>query len=255
MYEQMRPLTRLMQNKNSMGYSSLDSQALSAPPFLLAFVVVLITAYLSDHNRSRSPYLIIHALMSSFAYFIIAGTGYFNAQIPTGLYIFIRYVCIYPATSGFFSAITLLQAWAMDNRVARESKGASIAIMNVIGQCGPLLGTRLYPASDAPWYVPGMTTCSAFMVLVAILAFVLRTILSRQNAARLSESMGVNLMNNDDHGYNANAMELEMGTYVYDREGEEGEGLMDDGQEPGRGQGHRFVTTPRQNKRAFHYIL
>lgn len=69
----------------------------------------------------------------------------------------------------------------MDNRVEKEGKGASIAILNIIGQCGPLLGTRLYPESDGPWYIRGMATCSFFMVLVAILALGLRLLLQRAN--------------------------------------------------------------------------
>lgn len=54
-----------------------------------------------------------------------------------------------------------------------------MAILNLIGQCGPLLGTRLYPRSEGPWYVRGMATCSFFMVVVAVLAFVLRVMLQR----------------------------------------------------------------------------
>lgn len=79
----------------------------------------------------------------------------------------------------------------MDNRVEKEGKGASIAILNVIGQCGPLLGTRLYPESDGPWYVRGMATCSFFMIVVAILALVLRILLQRENRA---------VANDEDHG-------------------------------------------------------
>lgn len=71
----------------------------------------------------------------------------------------------------------------MDNRVEKEGKGASIAILNIIGQCGPLLGTRLYPEADGPWYVRGMAVCSVFMVLVAILAFALRVLLQKANKA------------------------------------------------------------------------
>jgi hypothetical protein len=164
-----------------MGYSSLNAQALSAPPYLVAFVVVLATAWASDRSRSRSPYLIAHALISSVAYFAIAATGYFHAHLSTELHTFIRYICVYPATAGFFSAITLIITWSMDNRVEKEGKGASIAILNIIGQCGPLLGTRLYPESDGPWYVRGMATCSFFMVLVAILAIGLRLLLQRAN--------------------------------------------------------------------------
>ncbi|GAQ06210.1 hypothetical protein ALT_3531 [Aspergillus lentulus] len=162
-----------------MGYSSLSAQALCAPPYLIAFVVVLATAYLSDRHRTRSPYLIAHALISSFAYLAIAATGYYHTHLSTGLQTFIRYACVYPATSGFFSAITLIITWTMDNRPAKEGKGASMAILNLIGQCGPLLGTRLYPRSEGPWYVRGMATCSFFMVVVAVLAFVLRVMLQR----------------------------------------------------------------------------
>ncbi|KAF7625090.1 putative MFS transporter [Aspergillus flavus] len=171
-----------------MGYSSVTSQALSAPPFLFAFIIVLLTAYLSDRNRKRSPYLITHALLSSASYLIIALTGHFHAHLPAAAHTTIRYLCVYPATAGFFSAITLIMTWTMDNRVAKEGKGASIAIMNVIGQCGPLLGTRLYPSVDGPWYVRGMATCSFFMVVVAILAFVLRVMLLR--ACRKVEAEG-----------------------------------------------------------------
>ena len=176
-----------------MGYSSLASQALSAPPFLVAFVVVLVTTYFSDRNRTRSPYLIIHALLSSISYLAIAATGHFHTHFSTKTHVVIRYLCIYPATSGFFSAISLILAWTMDNRVANEGKGTSVAILNLIGQCGPLLGTRLYPESDGPWYVRGMVVCSFFMLLVAFLAFGLRIILQRANRAGTGDGMDIEM--------------------------------------------------------------
>ena len=167
-----------------MGYSPVTSQALSAPPFLVAFAIVLVTTYISDRNRSRSPYLIFHAALSSLAYLTIAATGYFHQHLPQTAHIVIRYLCVFPAVSGFFSAITLIITWTMDNRVAKEGKGASVAILNIIGQCGPLLGTRLYPDSDGPWYIRGMAVCSFFMALVLGLAVLLGVLLWRENRAR-----------------------------------------------------------------------
>ncbi|KAJ5740295.1 Major facilitator superfamily domain general substrate transporter [Penicillium malachiteum] len=164
-----------------MGFSSLHAQALSAPPYLIAFIVVLATAWASDRSRTRSPYLIAHALVSAAAYLAIAATGYFHDYLSADLHILIRYACVFPAISGFFSAITLIITWSMDNRTEKEGKGASIAILNIIGQCGPLLGTRLYPESDGPWYVTGMAVCSFFMIIVAVLATVLRVLLQRAN--------------------------------------------------------------------------
>ncbi|KAL4893549.1 major facilitator superfamily domain-containing protein [Aspergillus ambiguus] len=174
--------------QHSMGYSSLSAQALSAPPYLVAFTVVLLTACLSDRGRSRSPYLIAHALLASLAYLVIALAGEYHSRLPETAHRLLRYLAVYPATSGFFSAITLIMTWTMDNRVAKEGKGTSIAILNVIGQCGPLLGTKLYPRSDGPYYVRGMGVCSLFMLLVAVLALVLRLLLRRAN--RIAQDVG-----------------------------------------------------------------
>ncbi|KAL2820581.1 major facilitator superfamily domain-containing protein [Aspergillus cavernicola] len=195
-----------------MGYTPTNSQALSAPPYLLAFISVLLTSYLSDRSRSRSPYLIFHALLSSTAYTTIALAGHYHASLPT-LHTLIRYICIYPATAGFFSTITLIITWSMDNRVAKEGKGASVAILNIIGQCGPLLGTRLYPEDDGPWYVSGMAVCAGFMALVAVLAAVLRGILQRANARRSSGD-------GDDYGSEREREVLIVGEGVVERPGE-----------------------------------
>ncbi len=54
-------------------------------------------------------------------------------------------------------------------------------MLNLIGQFGPLVGTRLYPDSDGPFYVRGMAVCGGFMLLVAGLAWWLKAILAREN--------------------------------------------------------------------------
>jgi MFS family permease len=174
---QANKLTRLY----SMGYSTLASQALSAPPFLLAFVVVLVTASLSDRYQRRSSFLIFHSLVSAVAYLTIGLTGHFHSRMSPMVHTAVRYFCIYPAASGFFSAITIIITWSMDNRVEHEGKGTGVALLNIIGQCGPLIGTRLYPESDGPWYTRGMFICSFFMTFVVILAVTQRLILQRAN--------------------------------------------------------------------------
>ena len=54
-------------------------------------------------------------------------------------------------------------------------------MLNLLGQFGPLVGTRLYPDSDKPYYVKGMAVCGFFMLLVAVLAWWLRRLLIREN--------------------------------------------------------------------------
>ena len=158
-----------------MGYTSLTSQALSAPPYLFSFAVVIITARLSDRTRTRSPYVIFHALLASISYFLLCFSS--AIAIPN----IIRYILVYPACCGFFSAITIIITWTMNNQASSEGKGVGMTILNLIGQCGPLIGTRAFPDEHGPYYAMGMGICAAAMLGVAVLAWILRIVLAREN--------------------------------------------------------------------------
>lgn len=158
-----------------MGHDVLTSQALSAPPYLIAFIVVLITAYLSDRMRSRTIPLVLHALVSTLGYAALAAAESLNLS-P-----YVRYIAVYPAAIGFFNVVTLVIAWNINNQASESRQGSGFALMQLVGQCGPLIGTRLYPDSDAPYYRRGMQTCAWAMLAVTLLAIVLRVYLQWQN--------------------------------------------------------------------------
>lgn len=62
-----------------------------------------------------------------------------------------------------------------------------MTILNVVGQCGPLVGTRLYPDNEGPGYVRGMGICGVAMGIVVVLAGVLRVVLAAENRRRRRE--------------------------------------------------------------------
>ncbi|KAK6434362.1 hypothetical protein LTR95_009450 [Oleoguttula sp. CCFEE 5521] len=161
---------------NSMGFSKLASQGLSAPPFLFAFFAVLITALLSDRLKSRSIPMVFHALLAMAGYVVLTVLGIFQVTSPA-----LRYAAIFPICAGFFSAVTVVITWTVNNQRSDEGKGTGMAVLNVIGQMGPLVGTRLYPDSDRPFYVKGMSVCAGAMGCVAVLALALRWVLMREN--------------------------------------------------------------------------
>lgn len=57
----------------------------------------------------------------------------------------------------------------------------SIVLINVVGQCGPFLGTNMFPTSDGPRFIKGMSVCAAFMFFSAFLAFSQRLLLMWEN--------------------------------------------------------------------------
>lgn len=158
-----------------MGYGAAAAQALAAPPYLVAFVLVLFTAHMSDRLRSRAAPLIFHALASAFGYALLALAD--ALALPPLL----RYLALYPAAVGFYNVVTLVVAWSINNQANHTRQGAGFALLQLVGQCGPLVGTRLYPDRDGPYYVRGMGACACAMFAVAALALALRLLLRRRN--------------------------------------------------------------------------
>lgn len=106
---------------------------------------------------------------------MIAVAGYLKASAAW------RYAGVFPATVGFFSAITIIITWTLNNQGSASAKGTGIAMLNFIGQLGPLVGVHLYPESEGPFYVKGMAICAGFMASVGALAMGLRVILAAKN--------------------------------------------------------------------------
>lgn len=178
---------------HSMSFSALTSQALAAPPYLFAFIFVLFVGRYSDQIAdSRAWFLIAAALWSALSYAGIAVAGSLHESLGEAGSITIRYVAVYGAAMGLFASVTLIITWTLNNQPTATGKGTGLTILNVVGQCGPLIGVHVFPKTQGPFYVQGMAVCAAFMALgVAGLAAVLRLVLQRENARNgFSESRG-----------------------------------------------------------------
>lgn len=88
-----------------------------------------------------------------------------------------------------FPSISNILPWTLNNQGSDTKRGMGIAMLNLIGQCGPLLGTRMFPGEEKPFYRKGMWVCAAFMLLNGCLALGLRCLLKWENG-RLDERYG-----------------------------------------------------------------
>lgn len=154
-----------------MGFSSVNAQGLTAPPFFLSFLTVIATCYIADRTQQRG---ITIAILTA-----IGGTGY--VILATSKKVAARYVGVFLAAAGIFPAIGNVLPWVTNNQGSDTRRGTGIVILNLVGQCGPLLGTRLYPTTEGPFYVKGQSVCAGFMFLFCLLALVLRTLLVWEN--------------------------------------------------------------------------
>jgi hypothetical protein len=155
----------------AMGFSKINAQGLSAPPYFLAFLMVLITCWIADKTAQRGYTILFLSLLGATGYIMLAVSS------TTG----VRYAGVFLAAAGVFPCIGNILPWVMNNQGSDTRRGTGIAIINVVGQCGPLLGTRLYPSSEGPHYRKGMWVCAAFMLFNGFLAMLLRTLLVWEN--------------------------------------------------------------------------
>jgi len=172
-----------------MGYSNIDAQGLSAPPYFAAFILALVTTWLADKSQQRGLTIAFTSILGGIGYIVLAKVE--NVGV--------RYFATFLAAAGVFSTIPNILAWTisktpvvthfklptltlqLDNQGSDTRRGAGLVLINLVGQCGPILGTRLYPSQQGPRYVKGMSVCAAFMIFATLLSISLRTMLVYKN--------------------------------------------------------------------------
>jgi hypothetical protein len=89
--------------------------------------------------------------------------------------------------AGAVSAYQIILAWVA-NSFPRPlvKRSACISVANLIGNAANIYGSYMYPASDGPRYLPGGAATAGVALLVAVLAFVARLVLQKENK-RLAE--------------------------------------------------------------------
>jgi hypothetical protein len=176
-----------------MGFTAINAQGLTAPPFFASFLATIATTWVADRTQQRG--LMIVGLS------MVGGVGYILCATCTS--VGVRYFGVFLAACGVFPSIANILPWvlsessfflisvsiflliasASDNQGSDTRRGGGIVLLNIIGQCGPFLGTQVFPDAEAPRYVKGMTICAAFMFFTAFLALSLRVLLKFENRA------------------------------------------------------------------------
>lgn len=151
-------------------FTTIQSNGLSAPPYLLCFFMILTLTFLSDKLNVRGPFTGGIAAVASLG-FILQATVTNNA---------VRYFATFLSVQ-IFCAVALTLAWTANIHATESKRAGAYAMLATIGQCGPLLGTNVFPASEGPYYHKGMWISASFCAFVSVLSFILSCMLIREN--------------------------------------------------------------------------
>ncbi|KAI5990312.1 MFS general substrate transporter [Pisolithus orientalis] len=163
---------------NNFGYSTSTSQLLSAPPYILGVIVLLVVAYFSDKTQRRSPFI--------FASQVIAIVGFIIniTNVPNGVKYFGTYLCVAgPYTGGVGSII-----WLANNLEGKCKRAVGMALMICIGNLGGAIASNIFRSQDAPRYLLGLGVeimlLAMGMIAVPIIALTYRRMNARKDALR-----------------------------------------------------------------------
>lgn len=161
----------------TLGYTSVKAQGLSAPPYLASFICCMVAAVVSDRWGNRGYVVTFFATMGAAGYLILTCV---EDESKTAA----RYAGIWLATCGIFPALSINITWMLNNQGGESKKGAGMAMLAIFGQCSSLISTSVFPNKDAPFYTKGCALGCAFTGLIAILALGLHVSLTIENRRR-----------------------------------------------------------------------
>ena len=159
-------------------FSKIESNGLSAPPYVLCFFFIIIMTFLSDHFKMRGPFNAAAALIAAIGFIILATTDGVGA----------RYFGVYLAVL-VFACVAVTLAWTANLHSTESKRAGGMTILATLGQCGPLLGTNVFPESEKPYYRKGMWISASFCLFIAFLSASLSYILIKEN--RKMEEQGL----------------------------------------------------------------
>jgi cyanate permease len=87
----------------AMGYSSINANGLSAPPFFVAFLSALLTTWIADKTQQRGYMLVATSLVGGGGYVLLL------AVKTVG----VRYFAVFLVNAGVFSSIPNILAWTL----------------------------------------------------------------------------------------------------------------------------------------------
>ncbi len=140
----------------TLGYSVIQTQLHSVPPFAAALGLCLVLAYLSDRTDSRLPYVLFSGAL------LVVGLA---ILLTTHANFSVQYAGICLVCMGALGAGPTIICWYLMNLEGHKQRSIGSGWMISFGNTGGILAPFTFLPKDAPYYHPGYSVCMAFAAL------------------------------------------------------------------------------------------
>ncbi|EMR67216.1 putative vitamin h transporter protein [Eutypa lata UCREL1] len=149
----------------SLGFDSTITLALTCPPYLVSGVFGFLAGKSSGHFNERTWHITGGMSMALVGYLISCLTMNTAA----------RYIACFLFASGAYSVNSMVLGWVSATLgQSQEKKAVSLSIVNVAANASYIYTAYLYPKTDGPRYLIGMSANCAFAFCTIAAAWALR---------------------------------------------------------------------------------
>jgi MFS family permease len=168
----------------SYGYSPIQTQLHSVPPWAAAFGFSMLIAFLSDRFRHRFLFALlpIFVCISGFAILI---TVHNHRQV--------QYAALFLVAMGAYSAMPVIVCWFNMNLGGHHRRAIGSAWQVGFGNIGGIIAVFAFLKKDAPKYIPGYSISISFVCLSALSCTLYFCMCSWENRKRAKSTRDLNL--------------------------------------------------------------
>lgn len=144
------------------------------PAYAAALVYVVGACYLADRSKTKWPYI---AGLSGLGFVLFIAIVSSTNQVA-------RYVLTIFAFGTIYGCSPLVKTWLVEVvPLPAEKRAVALALVNSIGNASSIYSSWLWPSSDAPNYIPGFATTTAWLGALFFLSLAFAWLFRRFPAA------------------------------------------------------------------------
>ncbi|KAK3333544.1 major facilitator superfamily domain-containing protein [Cercophora scortea] len=157
------------------GYSPIQTQLRSVPPWAGAFGLAMLVAVVSDWARHRFLFAILPICIS------IAG---FAVLLTVHTHIDVEYAALFLIAAGTYSAMPVIVCWFNMNLGGHHRRAIGTAWQIGFGNIGGIIATYSFISTDSPLFKKGYSICVSFICLSAASCCLYALAIARENRRR-----------------------------------------------------------------------
>lgn len=162
---------------NELGYSSIQAQLLSVPPYAVACIFTIFIGWLADRTGQRGLCNIVVSLFGVLGFAMLLGS-------TSGA---LSYAGTFLAALGIYPCIANTISWMSNNTEGVYKRGVTVGFVIGWGNLNGVVSSNIYRAKDAPRYRPGHGVVLAYLTLFLTGGSIAQhLLLKRENSKRLA---------------------------------------------------------------------